>query len=329
MTERECIRLGVVQPIVRWGNQEPRMLEDAVAYIGQAAGLGVDLLLFPETYPGPRTAAVRYEVVDRLAEAAARHGVALAAGTTTKTGTQDTETYHVSQVLIDANGQVKGFYHRTHPRGPVYEGLYKSEPFWGIQYVAGDSLPIFDLGWGKVAISICSEVFVPEVARAMALQGAELCLFPTGVMIDDFGFTENWRTMVRARAIENMMFTATTMNLFPPELRGYYDTAGQLPVSSGSEANSGHATIASPERVLAASSAPGLLTADLDLTRLRLMRTSPEFPEGVEIPPPFGSLPGLFRLRRPEMAGALTEEAPAIGESPRHVAPSVPISAGS
>jgi hypothetical protein len=49
----------------------------------------------------------------------------------------------------------------------------------------------------------------------------------------------------------------------------------------------------------------GILTADLDLARLRLMRRSQEFPDGLTIPPPFASVPGVLALRRPELTAPL------------------------
>jgi predicted amidohydrolase len=50
------IKLGLVQPRTYWGDEEPRNLHEARRYVAQAAALGVDLLAFPENYPG-RTAA--------------------------------------------------------------------------------------------------------------------------------------------------------------------------------------------------------------------------------------------------------------------------------
>jgi hypothetical protein len=57
------------------------MLQDALAYIEEAGRLRVDLLLFPELYPGPISHDIRYEVIGPLQEACARHRVAVAAGT--------------------------------------------------------------------------------------------------------------------------------------------------------------------------------------------------------------------------------------------------------
>lgn len=311
---RNVIKLGVLQPRAYAGVDAPRMLEEALAYVDDAGREGVDVLVCPETYPGPTTHEVRYDVVEPLARAAAANGVCVVAGTTEPVAGEGQRTYYVSAVVIDSDGSVAGTYRRTHPRSEVYAGIFGNGPLWGIDYKAADELPVFDLGWGVLAVSICSEVFVPEVARAMALQGAEVCVFPTGVLIDDFGFTDNWRTVVRARAIENVMYTATTMNLFADDMRMAACTGDLRPSDPATGLNRGHAMIAGPEGVLAASHAPGILAADLDLGRLRTMRSEPEFPDGVVIPPPFASLPSVHRLRRPEVVDieVTTVTAPAV-----------------
>jgi predicted amidohydrolase len=304
MSPSSKVRLGVVQPHAVAGSAAPKMLEDALAYVAEAARLDIDLVVFPETYPGPVSWHTRYEVVPALAEAAAAHGVAIVAGTTEATG-DDERAHHIACVVIDRDGEVLGRYRRTHPRGEVYRGLYSAGPFWEFDYVSADELPVFDMGWGILGVSICSEVFVPEVARGLALQGAELCVFPTGSMIVDLGFKENWQTLIRARAIENIMYTATTVNLFGPELRAAHAGAGLPPVDPGTGLNTGHAMIASPEHVLGTMTGPGILTADLDLAYVRRMRADPEFPDGIVLPPPYVSLPGLANLRRPEITDTL------------------------
>jgi predicted amidohydrolase len=195
------MRLGVVQNEAFRGVEAPRMLQDAVTTIAQAKERGVNLLVFPETYPGPVSADVRYEVLPELQAAAAKHNVWVVAGTTEKAPGSN-RAYYIASILISGSGEVQGKYRRTHPRGEVYRGLYAAGPWWEFDYVEADDFPTFDLPWGKLGISICSEVFVPEVARALAERGAELVVFPTGSMIHDLGFLENLQTLVRARAID-------------------------------------------------------------------------------------------------------------------------------
>jgi predicted amidohydrolase len=294
------VRLGVVQPHTYYGDDEVRNLEEALGHVAQAAALGVDLLAFPENYPGPHRHHSRFEVLDALRAAAAEHRVALVAGTSTETG-EGSGKFRISTVLIDSGGEVVGTNHRTHPVGPY---IYEGGELWDFPYEEHDEIPVFDLGWGKVGIVTCSEVFVPEVARVLALKGAELCLFPTGILIDELGYTENWRTLVRARAIENLMYTAVTVNLFDPAFADPYRTgpAGP-PTASGQTA--GIAMIASPERVLAMSEAPGILCADLDLERVRGLRATTE---ELLVPAPYRTIPGILEWRRPEVLRSLTEE---------------------
>lgn len=306
------VRLGVVQPQGRAGDAAPQMLDDALSFVEQAAERRVDLLVFPETYPGPVSWHTRYEVIDPLREAARAHGIDLVAGTTEKADGDD-RAYHIVCLVIGRDGEIRGRYRRTHPHGHHYRGLYAEGPFWQFDYIEADDLPVFQLEWGTLGVSICSEVFVPEVARALADQGAEICVFPTGCMIDDLGFTENWQTLVRARAIENTMYTATTMNLFDDSLRRAHVSDGLKPVDPATGLNSGHAMIASPEHVMATMRGPGILTADLDLRYIQRMRAEPEFPHGVTVPPPFVSLPGLGNLRRPGLTATSTADAPASG----------------
>ncbi|MGH2957709.1 MAG: carbon-nitrogen hydrolase family protein [Solirubrobacterales bacterium] len=293
MNDASRVRLGVVQPIAYWGEDAPRNLEQALHYIHQAGALGVDLLLFPETYPGPYTDSVRYPVEDSLRAAAKDHRVGLVAGTTTETET-GSGSYFVEAVVIDKDGSEVGRYRRTHPVGPY---VFPGGAFWDLDYKEGNEIPVFEMEWGKLGVGICSETFVPEVARTLALRGAEVAVFPTGILIDEQNYTDNWRTMIRARSIENLMYTATTVHLLPREFLG--DAADAIDsFATGSGHTGGDAMIAAPERVLAATHEPGILTADLDLDYLRRMRATDEV---ISLPAPYRTIPGVLRWRRPEL----------------------------
>jgi predicted amidohydrolase len=296
------VKLGLVQPRTYWGDEEPRNLDEAIAYVAQAGALGVDLLLYPENYPGPFRTDNRFEVVEPMRAAAAEHGVALAVGTSFEAEPGSGRS-HIATVLINKDGSVAGITRRTHPRGPY---IYPGGTLWNLDYEETDEFPVIDMGWGKVGVVTCSEVFVPEVARVLALRGAEVCLFPTGLLIDELGYTDNWRTLVRARAIENLMYTAVTVNLFPPEFADRYRQAPLDEAPSASGLTRGIAMIASPERVLAASESPGILTADLDLERVRRLRATVE---ELIVPAPYRTIPGILSWRRPEVLGALTDDA--------------------
>lgn len=292
------LRLGLVQPRTYWGTEERRNLGEAQKYVAQASALGIDLLVFPENYPGPYRAANRYDVVGPMRLASAEHGVSLAFGTSLETE-PGSERFHIASVLTNKDGSIAGIYRRTHPRGPY---IYSGGELWDFHYQEADEVEPIDMGWGKVGVVTCSEAFVPELARMHALKGAELCLFPTGIVIDELGYTDNWRTLVRARAIENLMYSAITVHLFPPEFADPYRQERTQEAPSASGLTRGIAMICSPERVLAQSEAPGILTADLDLERIRHLR---ETEEELIVPAPYSTIPGVLSWRRPEIVGEL------------------------
>lgn len=297
------IRLGLAQTMTHFGDDEPKNLDVAVDLVGQAATLGVDLLAFAENYPGPFTESNRFEVAGAMAAAARDHGVALAYGTSLPAPGHP-GSYNIVTTVVDDRGEERGVYRRTHPLGPY---IYRDGEQWNFDYVAAEAFPVIDMGWGKLGVSICSEVHIPEVSRILALKGAEVVLYPSGLLIDELGYTENWQTLVRARAIENHMYTATLVNLMDPAIASQFNRSGVELAPPRHDITCGIGMIAGPERVLAQSSAPGILCADLDLERVRYLRSAEE---ELIVPAPYRTIPGHMGWRRPELYGELTRPRP-------------------
>lgn len=293
------IRLGLAQTVVKFGEDEGDNLRNAVSLVRDAAERGVDLLAFAENYPGPFTESNRYPVAEEMARAARVYGVAVAYGTSLEDRTRR-GSYNICTVVVDEQGEERGVYRRTHPVGPY---IYRDSKEWNFDYVAADEFPVFDMGWGKLGISICSEVHLPEISRALALQGAEVVLYPSGLLIDELGYTEAWQTLVRARAIENHMYTATLVNLMSRTMADQFAASQGEP--STDEVTRGIGMIASPEAVLARSAEPGILIADLDLERVRYLRRTTE---ELIVPAPYKTIPGHLDWRRPDLYGALTAQ---------------------
>ena len=126
---------------------------------------------------------------------------------------------------------------------------------------------------------------MPEVCRALALQGAEIILLPAGVPKGPLW--ETWRTLIFARAIENLCFTATCQNIFAPS-------------------DLGLAMICSPEKIMVESIAAGVFVADCDLDRLRLLR---ETEDSWDFPGVKYCKPGIFKQwYRPELHAQVPAE---------------------
>lgn len=98
--------------------------------------------------------------------------------------------------LYDPNGNRVGTYRKVHLWAPLGEVEKMS---------AGDTLPTFDLPWGRSAMAICYDLRFPELWRSLADAGARLLLIPAEWPIHR---VEHWRLLLRARAVENQIFVA-------------------------------------------------------------------------------------------------------------------------
>jgi len=242
-------RIAIVQPIAHPPGEDERNLADAVRAIEHAAHEGADFVCFPETYPGPWRMPAGYDPIPALAAAAATHSVHVVFGTIEPIDRRAATAYNLI-VMAYPDGRTPVRYRRTHPNGPW---IYTGGPSWEFKYVAGNEFPVFDTAHGKVGLAMCSEVYMPEVTRSLALRGAELIFMPAGT--DKRRLWATWRTLIWARAIENLAMVVTTQNLFDHGQRGL-------------------AMVASPEEILFESTAAGLSVVDVDLERVRYLRST-------------------------------------------------------
>ena len=242
-------RIAVVQPISHRPGEDEANVPDALRHIERAAGEGATFVCFPETYPGPWRMPATFDPTDAMAEAAARHGVHVVFGTIEPIDAA-AATAHNLICMAYPDGRTPARYRRTHPNGPW---IYTGGPAWDFHYVPGNDFPVFDTAHGKVGLAMCSEAYMPEVTRALALRGAELIFMPAGT--DKKRLWATWRTLIWARAIENLAVVVTTQNLFTHAERGL-------------------AMVAAPEEILFESTAAGLAVIDVGLERIRYLRAT-------------------------------------------------------
>jgi N-carbamoylputrescine amidase len=83
--------------------------------------------------------------------------------------------FYNSIAIIDADGTILGNYRKTHiPTGESYE-----EKFY---FTPGDTgFKVFQTAYAKLGVAICWDQWFPEVARILALDGADLLLYPTAI----------------------------------------------------------------------------------------------------------------------------------------------------
>jgi predicted amidohydrolase len=277
------IRIAVVQTRADT-DDPPKNVQQAVSYVQQAAALGARIVCLPETYPGPWTTPMDYEGLPSLRDAARDLDVFLIAGTIEPVP-GETDRFYNALVLIGPTGEEAGRYRRTTPEGPwIYEG----GSFWDFGYTAATDLPVFDVGGCTIGMLVCSEVYVPELSRQLALQGAEIIFMPAGLW--KMAQWDTWRVLTRARAIENLAYTATCQNILGHE-----------------SSNAGLAMICSPEEVLAEGSVEGVLVADCDLDRIRYLREQ-EDRRGLEKACKAGV---LWQWYRPELYAPISDRSAA------------------
>jgi len=290
------LRIAVVQPRTFPEDREVNV-KHAVRYIEQAAAQGARVVCLAETYPGPWTPPLDYDPIPDLSRAARDQDVYVIGGTIEPVP-GDGDRFHNVLVLLGPDGSEVGRYRRMIPDGPW---IYAGGSFWDFDYHPGDQLPVFEVDGATVGLLICSEVYVPELARILALRGAEVLFMPAGLW--KARQWDNWRVLMRARAIENLAYTATCQNILGTE-----------------PANAGLAMICSPEEVIAESSHPGILVADCDLSRLRQLRAEEDrrdFPGGKAC-----KAGALWQWYRPDRFGPLQPPAPPRGRREAEADPS-------
>jgi predicted amidohydrolase len=248
-TTPTTFRIAVVQPIAHRPGTDEKNVAEAVGIIAAAAAQGAHFVCFPETYPGPWRMPATFDPTPAMVEASKRHGVHVVFGTIEPIDDNAATAYNLI-CMAYPDGRAPARYRRTHPNGPW---IYTGGTAWEFQYVPGDEFPVFDTVHGKVGLAMCSEVYMPEVARALALRGAELIFMPAGK--DKGTLWATWRTLIWARAIENLALVVTTQNLFDHSERGL-------------------AMIAAPEEIMFESTAAGMMVVDVDLKRLRYLRAT-------------------------------------------------------
>lgn len=88
---------------------------------------------------------------------------------------KDGYSLYNSIVMIDHLGEIMGIYRKTH----IPDDHYYQEKFY---FTPGDTgFKVWETIYGKIGVGICWDQWFPECARAMALMGADILLYPTAI----------------------------------------------------------------------------------------------------------------------------------------------------
>jgi predicted amidohydrolase len=274
-----------------------RVLSNIDAWCARAAAENADLVLFPELvihgHCTPNTWELAERVPDgpsvaRLVDIARRHRITLCAGMSEK----ENDIVYNTQVLVGPAGYL-GKQRKLH--------LSRDEVFY---YKGGREMPVFDIGPCKVGIVICYDNQFPEIARILALRGAEVILMPHAgrfKLWDDTPpseaaarrYSHNFLKKYALRARENACFAVLTDQV---GRAGYVD---MWPKDSENQPHhAGAALIWGPDGELLASTqeehiVEEMIVATLDAKLMAEQRALANF---------------MLRTRRPELFGELVRD---------------------
>ena len=189
------------------------------------------------------------------------------------------EAYN-SVAVFDADGKDLGVYRKSHiPDGPGYQEKFFFKP-------GNTGFRTFATRFGTIGVAICWDQWFPEAARAMALAGADVLLYPTAIGSEPeepgLDTRDAWQRVMIGHAVANAVGVVAA-NRIGTEGAGaeaitFYGSSFVADARGDKLAELGR-------------SEAGIALARLDLEQLRRFRASM----------------GFFRDRRPALYRALTE----------------------
>ena len=216
----------------------------------------VDLVVLPELWQSGAfnmeatkacATSIDSPLVNEFRKAAVRHGTWIHMGSIAE---QVNSQLFNSAVLIDSNGMVASTYRKIH--------LYGFDQGEATEMSAGTDVVVTDTPLGPTGISTCYDVRFPELYRAQVDRGARAFLIASGW---PDARIEHWRTLLKARAIENQSFVL-----------GCNAVGRHAGVTMG-----GHSAVIAPNgEVIAEGSGvrEEVVSATVDLTLVDVLRTS-------------------------------------------------------
>lgn len=271
------LRLAVVQ--AQWSGKAAETVDRYEQLVRQAAEAGAQVVLMPELFSMPyfpqtqddasfawAAPALGHPLIGRFARLAKELEVVIPVSFFERSG----PIYYNSVALVDADGAVLDVYRKAHiPAGPGYQEKFYFRP--------GDvPFRAHSTRYARIGVAICWDQWFPEVARAMALAGADVVLYPTAIGNEpaqpELNTLPLWRRAMQGHAVCNGIAVAAANRVGQEgELRFY-----------------GSSFVANPCGELVAElseSEEGVASALLDLSAMQKHRAS------------FG----FFRDRRPDL----------------------------
>ncbi len=186
-------------------------LARAEALVREAAEKGAQIVLLPELFERPYFCQERrYDSLDFALPVSENPAVLrmqliakeLSVVIPVSFYERDGNCSYNSVAMIDADGNLLGVYRKTH----IPDDHYYQEKFY---FSPGNTgFRVFETRYGAVGVGICWDQWFPEAARAMALLGADILLYPTAIGSEPILSTDSephWRRTMQGHAAANIL----------------------------------------------------------------------------------------------------------------------------
>ncbi|HCH6570155.1 TPA: N-carbamoylputrescine amidase [Vibrio parahaemolyticus] len=206
----KVVKFAALQLTKSWDLEEN--LAKAKKAIREAAQNGANVILPQELFAAPyfckKQEAKYFELAEETANShliqemsalAKELGVVIPVSYFEKAG----NTFFYSLVMIDADGTVLDNYRKSHiPDGPGYSEKYYFSP--------GDTgFKVWQTKFGKFGAGICWDQWFPELARSLALHGAEAIFYPTAIGSEPQDPTldsrDHWQRTMQGHSAANLV----------------------------------------------------------------------------------------------------------------------------
>jgi len=253
------VRAGAIQ--LNATDDVQRNLETADRLVRQAAALGAELIVLPETwtYMGPADPSSAQTLDGQAMEwarrIAAELGIDLVAGSLHEDTQRSGERGGNTSAHVSPDGELRAVYRKIHLFDVEIDGMVHAE---SDRFAAGDEIVTSELDDGTVlGMTVCFDLRFPELYRILALRGAEVITVPSAFTLPTT--RDHWEVLLRARAVENQCFVVAP---------------NQIGAHPGGTRSGGRSMIVDPwGTVLAcAPDTETAIVAELDASRLRAIR---------------------------------------------------------
>jgi N-carbamoylputrescine amidase len=206
------VKVTVAATQMACGSDREANIANAERLIRQAAKQGANVILIQELFEAPYFCkdhlAKHFELalpiaenpaIRRLSTVAAELGVVLPLSVFERAQ----NAYFNTLVMMDADGKALGIYRKSHiPESPGYHEKFYFSP--------GDTgFKVWPTRFGTLGVAVCWDQWFPEAARAMALMGAEILLYPTAIGSEpqdpELDSRWHWQRTMQGHAAANIM----------------------------------------------------------------------------------------------------------------------------